>query len=118
MSGKAHVGLWINRILLTALSIMTGVVKLVKMDAEMEIFRNIGMSDGATIGFGVLQLLGGLLLIPPKTTRLGAWIMLPTFCFATYVVFANSMIPFGISSLLFIAMALLHATRWPAAADR
>lgn len=115
MSRGAIIGLWINRVLLTGLSIMTGVVKLVKMDAEMEIFRNIGMSDGATIAFGVVQLLGGLLLIPPKTTRLGAWIMLPTFCFATYVLLANSMIPFGVSSLLFIVMALLHATRWPAA---
>ena len=104
--------LWINRILLTGLSIMTGVVKLVRMDAEMEIFRNIGFSDPLTIAFGVVQLIGGLLLLPSKTTRLGAWIMVPTFVFATGVLLANGMIPFGISSVLFIAMAVLHATRW------
>lgn len=104
--------LWINRVLLTGLSIMTGAVKLARMDAEMEIFRNIGFSDALTIAFGVVQLLGGLLLLPGKTTRIGAWVMLPTFVFATGVVFANGMIAFGVSSLLFIAMALLHATRW------
>jgi len=104
--------LWINRILLTGLSIMTGAVKLARMDAEMEIFRNIGFPDALTIVFGVVQLVGGLLLLPGKTTKLGAWIMVPTFIFATGVLFANGMIPFGVSSLLFIAMALLHATRW------
>lgn len=107
------VALWINRVLLTGLSIMTGVVKLAKMEEEMVIFREIGFPDAATIAFGVVQLLGGVLLIVPKTTRLGAWIMVPTFVFATGVLLANSMIPFGVASLLFIAMAVLHATRWP-----
>ena len=104
--------LWINRVLLTLLSISTGAVKLAQMDAEMVIFRNIGFPDVATILFGVVQLVGGLLLIPNKTTRLGAWVMLPTFAFATLVLFVNRMIPFGVSSILFIAMAALHGTRW------
>ncbi|MCA9691111.1 MAG: DoxX family protein [Nannocystaceae bacterium] len=104
--------LWVNRVLLTLLSISTGAVKLARMEAEMVIFREIGFSDGVTIAFGVVQLIGGLLLLPEKTTRLGAWIMLPTFVFATGVVFANGMIPFGVSSLLFVAMAALHGARW------
>jgi hypothetical protein len=41
---------------------------------------------------------------------------LPTFAFATYVLLANSQIPFGISSLLFIAMALFHALKCDAIA--
>lgn len=113
--------MWINRVLLTLLSISTGAVKLAEMEAEMRIFREVGLGDGMIIAFGALQLAGGLLLIPDRTTRLGAWVMAPTFAFATYVVFANGMIAFGGSSLLFIAMALLHATRWragPAAAAR
>lgn len=104
--------MWINRVLLTLLSIMTGAVKLAKMEEEMVIFRNVGFSDALTIAFGVVQLAGGLLLIAPKTTRIGAWIMLPTFVFATGVLFANSMIAFGVFSLVFIAMAALHGARW------
>ena len=107
--------LWINRVLLTLLSLSTGAVKLAGMDAEMEIFRNIGFPDALTIAFGAVQLAGGILLLPNKTTRLGAWIMLPTYVFATGVVFANSMMAFGVSSILFIAMAWVHATRWPTA---
>lgn len=106
--------LWINRVLLTLLSISTGAVKLAQMEAEMVIFREIGFPDAATIAFGVVQVVGGLLLLPNKTTRIGAWVMLPTFVFATVVLFVNEMIPFGVSSVLFIAMAALHALRWDA----
>lgn len=104
--------LWTNRVLLTLLSIMTGAVKLARMEDELVIFRTIGFSDGMTVAFGVVQLVGGLLLLAPKTTRLGAWIMVPTFVLATGVLFANGMIPFGVASLLFIAMAALHGAKW------
>ena len=107
--------LWINRVASTLLSISTGAVKLARMDAEMVIFREVGFSDSMTIAFGALQLLAGLLLLPNRTTRAGAWCVLPTFLFATAVLFVNGMIPFGLGSLLFPAMALLHALRWPRA---
>lgn len=103
--------LWINRVLLTLLSLNTAVVKIAQMEFEMAIFRNAGIPDAATVAFGVLQLAGGVLLIPNRTTRLGAWVMVPTFVLATGVLFVNAMIPFGVFSLLFIAMAVLHATR-------
>ncbi len=104
--------LWINRVVLTLLSLSTGAVKLARMEAEMVIFREIGFPDSATIAFGVVQLVGGVLLIPSRTTRVGAWVMLPTFAFATCVLFMNGMVPFGISSVLFIAMAVLHGALW------
>ncbi len=104
--------LWINRVLLTLLSLNTAIVKLAQMEFEMVIFRNVGLPDGATIAFGVVQLIGGLLLTANRTTRIGAWVMVPTFLFATGVLFMNSMLPFGVFSLLFVAMAVFHATRW------
>lgn len=110
---KPSVLAWVNRVLLTALSIMTGLVKLAQMEEEMALFRTIGFSDAATMAFGALQLVGGVLLLPPRTTRTGAWLMAPTFLFATGVLLANGMIPFGIVSVLFIAMAVFHALRWP-----
>ncbi|MCB9712947.1 MAG: DoxX family protein [Myxococcales bacterium] len=87
-------------------------MKLAHMEEEMALFRNVGFSDGMTVAFGVVQLVGGLLLLPARTTRLGAWIMLPTFVLATGVLLASSMIPFGAFSLLFVASAYLHASRW------
>lgn len=105
--------LWANRVLLTLLSISTGAVKLAQMEAEMVIFRAVGLADGLTISFGVWQLIGGVLLVPNKTTRIGAWVMLPTFVLATGVVLANRMWVFGAASVLFIVMAGVHAAYWP-----
>lgn len=93
---------------LVLLSISTGLTKLVRMPAEMELFAGAGFSDEVTIGFGVVQLLGGLLLLRTATRRIGAVTMAMTFSIATVVVFINGMIPFGVASLLFIAAALYH----------
>ena len=108
--------LWINRVLLTLLSISTGAVKLAQMEAEMVLFRTIGFSDTATILFGVVQLGAGIALIPKPTTRWAAGVMLVTFVFATVVLIVNGMIPFAISSLLFVADG--RASRCEVAAAR
>lgn len=109
------VGLWVNRVLLTALSVMTGAVKIGRMAEEMHIFREAGFSDGLTVAFGVVQLALGLLLIPSATTRGAAWGMAGTFVLATGVLFLNGMVAFGVFSLLFIASAVAHARLWPRA---
>lgn len=107
------IALWINRVLLTLLSISTASVKLAGMPEEMALFREIGFADWGTMLFGVVQLVGGLLLLPTRTTRIGGWVMLPTFVFATGVLFVAGMHAFGAASFAFIAMAVFHATRWP-----
>ncbi|MDX1941481.1 MAG: DoxX family protein [Saprospiraceae bacterium] len=95
----------INLVLLILLSFSTAIVKLMQMPAEMTLFRNAGFSDTLTMAFGVAQLLGAILLVPFKTRKSGALIMMLTFAIATAVVFINQMIPFGVFSILFIAMA-------------
>lgn len=105
--------LWINRVLLTLLSISTGAVKLARMPEEMELFRSVGIPDGATIAFGVVQLVLGLALLLPKTTHRAAWGMAATFALATGVLFVAGMTMFGVVSLLFIGSAVLHARAWP-----
>ena len=106
------VALWVNRILLTLLSISTGAVKLVQMEEEMHIFREAGVGDGLTLAFGAIQLMLGLLLLPNQTTRPAAYGMAVTFVLATGVLFVNGLVAFGVFSLLFIASAWVHATRW------
>ncbi len=107
------IGLWINRVLLTLLAFNTAIVKLLQMEFEMALFAGVGVPDAATIALGAVQLAGAVLLIPKRTTRVGAWVLFSTFVFATGVLFVAGMVPFGLFSLVFIAMAALHATRWP-----
>lgn len=92
-------------IVLILLSLSTGITKLIQMPAEMELFRHAGFSDTLTIIFGVIQVIGGLLLIPSKYRKYGALIMLITFVIASVVVFIKGMMLFGLGSLSFIVLA-------------
>lgn len=95
----------INWVLTLLLSISTGLFKILQQETDIELFATIGMNATATSLLGVVQLIGGLLLIPKKTRVKAAWLMIPTFILASVAVFANAMVVFGIVSLLFIAMA-------------
>ncbi len=101
------IALRINWILTILLSISTGLFKLMQQQADIDLFKTIGFSMTAVTMLGVIQLLGGLLLIPAKTRKIGAYVMIPTFIVASIAVFANQLFVFGIVSLLFILMACL-----------
>ena len=97
----------INWILTILLSISTGVFKLLQQEADIELFKVIGFNETLITILGAIQLIGGILLIPSRTRKLGGYIMIPTFIIASIAVFANNLIVFGIVSLLFIMMAYL-----------
>lgn len=102
----------VNLPLLVLLSVSTGIVKIMGLEADVKIFENIGFSYLATVFFGIVQLAGGVLLVFDKTRKLAAIIMAVTFAIASTGVFVSGMIPFGVISLLFIAMSYLayHTT--------
>lgn len=100
-----NMALKVNWVLATLLSIATGAFKLAQQPEDIELFSAIGMSAAATTMLGAVQLAGGLLMIPVKTRIAGAWVMIPTYVLASIAVFANSMIVFGMVSLVFIVMA-------------
>lgn len=102
-----NIALKINWVLTMILSIATGAFKLLQQEADIALFEKIGFNEVGTTVLGAIQLIGGILLILPKTRTWGAYIMIPTFVVASIAVFANGMIGFGVVSLLFIVMALL-----------
>ena len=102
-----HALLLVNRTLLTLLGLATGAVKIAQMADEMAIFADAGFSTGATVGFGVVQLLAALALVHARSARAGASVLLLSFVVATGVLFVNAMVAFGVFSLLFIAMAAI-----------
>lgn len=97
----------INWCLTILLSISTGIFKLLQQEADIELFTAIGFNEVMTTILGVIQLLGGVLLIPSKSRKAGAMVLIPTFILASIAVFANNLIVFGMVSLLFIVMAYL-----------
>ena len=99
--------LTVNWILTILLSIATGVFKLMEQQADIDLFKAIGFTESMIFLLGVVQCLGGLLLILKPTRRIGAYVMIVTFIIASIAVFANKMWVFGVVSLLFIVMAYL-----------
>ena len=95
----------VNWVLITLLSISTGIFKISQQEADIELFAAIRFNSTMTTILGVIQLLGGVLMIPNQTRKKGAFIMIPTFMIASAAVFANQQYVFGVVSLLFIGMA-------------
>jgi uncharacterized membrane protein YphA (DoxX/SURF4 family) len=92
---------------LILLSVATGGVKLFSFEADIEVFASIGFSPTATLLFGVVQVIGGLLLIFDQTRKIGAGVMALTFVIATIALFASGTTAFGVFSILFILLALV-----------
>ena len=61
----------------------------------------------------MVQLVAALLLVYGPTVKVGAAVLALTFVVATGVLFINGMVPFGVFSLLFIAMAGLAFFKAP-----
>ena len=97
----------IGLVLLILLSLATGGVKLFGFEADIEVFASIGFSPTATLLFGVVQVIGGLVLIFPQTRKIGAGVMTATFVIATIALFVSGTTTFGVFSILFILLALL-----------
>ncbi|WP_422083848.1 hypothetical protein [Ulvibacterium sp.] len=95
----------INLILLIVLSLATGVFKILQQEADIELFKVLGMTASFTAGLGIMQVVGGVLLVFTQIRKYGALLMMATFVLATTAVFMNGMIVFGTVSLLFILMA-------------
>ncbi len=97
----------LNLVLLTLLSLSTGLVKIFGMKDEVELFTHIGIVGGTFVAFGVVQALAGVALIFPQSRRYGAAVLIPTFIIATHALFVAGVHPFSYLSLAFIGMALV-----------
>ncbi len=98
-------------VLTIVISIATGLFKILQQEADIQLFGAIGFNETMVTLLGIVQFIGGVLLVPSKTRVVGAYIMIPTFIVASLAVFANGMWVFGGVSLVFIAMAYLVIIR-------
>ncbi|MBL4661056.1 MAG: hypothetical protein JKY19_11930 [Alcanivoracaceae bacterium] len=92
-------------VLLTLLGISAGVAKLMQMPQEVEFLNNAGLNNTAIILFGVLQVVGGILLIFTKTRKIGALITAIAFAISTVIIFMAGNLAFGFISILPILLA-------------
>jgi hypothetical protein len=100
--------LTINRYVIALFALSSGIFKLVGGRADVEVFSHLGMTATVVAAFGAVQALGGLALLFAKARRPGAVVVVLSNAVATIGLFAAHVIPFGVASILFIAMAALE----------
>src|SRR4051812_20336515 len=100
--------LWINHALIIFFAISSGLFKLLGGVPDLEIFAHLGMNAAMVAAFGAVQLAGGIGLIFARSKFPAAIVVTLCNALATVGLFAAGIQPFGVISILFIAMAALE----------
>ena len=91
--------------ILVFLAVSSGITKILLMPQEIDFFGAYGFSNPLLIAYGISQVVGGILLIFPKTRIYGAIVVAITFIISLIVlVIAEKLLVAGFTA---IATALL-----------
>ena len=95
--------------ILTFLAVSSGVMKVMLVQQDVEFFGRYGFSNAMLIAFGIVQLIGGVLLPLKKTRFVGAAIVAITFLISLAILIMDGNISVSIVTaiatlLLFVVM--------------
>lgn len=90
---------------LVFLAISSGITKIMLMPQETEFFGKYGFNDIMLMIFGVIQVIGGVVMIMPKLRTYGAIAVVITFGISLILLILEGNYPVSVVTL--IAMALL-----------
>ena len=98
--------IFINVILtiLVFLAVSAGITKIILMPQDVEFFGKYGFTNPILIAYGVVQLVGGILLVVPRTRIIGAALVAITFLISAVVLVMSGNIPVTIITLICIAL--------------
>jgi len=82
--------------ILIFLAVSSGVTKILLMQQDVDFFGKYGFSEPMLIAYGLVQLLGGLLMVFTKTRFVGAAIVAVTFLISLAVLLMDGNIPVSI----------------------
>ena len=91
--------------IISLLSIAAGLAKVMQTPQEMEFLQGAGLNSVMIVAFGLVQILGGVLLVPPKTRMPGAVLATSALVVSTVLIFVGGNLTFGLVSILPIALA-------------
>lgn len=95
---------YIVLVVLVLLAVLSGTSKILLMSQDVEFFGKYGFSDFALIVFGLVQLVGGILIAIPKTRSVGALLVATTFLVSAVLLVLSGNIPIGLVTLLFVGL--------------
>ena len=92
-------------VIVALLSIAAGLAKVLQTQQEMEFLQSFGLSSALIVAFGLVQIMGGVLLVSQKTRLLGAVLAASALVVSTVLIFVTGNLIFGLVSMLPIALA-------------
>lgn len=107
----ASIAMTVLALLLGLLSIAAGAAKVTLVPEEAEFLSQFGFADPLTISFGLVQVLGGLMLIVPRTRIYGALIVAAGFALSAGLILSVGNWTFGAMSLVPPLLAVFVAYR-------
>ena len=87
------------------LSIAAGLAKVMQAPQEVEFLQSFGLSSVLIVAFGLVQVSGGVLLVPQKTRLPGAVLAALALVVSTILIFVGGNLVFGLVSMLPVALA-------------
>ncbi|NND60890.1 MAG: hypothetical protein HKN49_11545 [Gammaproteobacteria bacterium] len=97
---------------LALLSIAAGAPKILQMEQELQFLNAIGLTGIGVSILGVVQVLGGVMLVPARTRLAGALAAGLALLVSAVAIFATGNAVFGAISLIpllvLLAMVVLH----------
>lgn len=104
-------------VVLVLLAVSSGVTKILLMQQDVDFFGKYGFSDPILVIYGLVQLIGGLLLVFTKTRFVGAAIVAVTFLISLVVILMEGNIPVGIITVITILLlGVIMKQSWQPAA--
>lgn len=88
-------------VILVFLAVSSGITKTMLMQQDVEFFGQYGFTNPILIAFGITQILGGFLLVMPKTRVIGAVIVAITFLISAVVLIMAGNFPVAILTIFF-----------------
>ena len=85
--------------IIALLSIAAGLAKVMQVPQEVEFLQGFGFSTAMITVFGLIQIIGGVLLVPAKTRLPGAVLAAFALVVSTVLIFVGGNITFGLVSI-------------------
>ena len=91
-------------VILTFLALSSGVTKVLLMQQEIEFFGGSGFTNPIIVSFGIVQILGGVLLAIQRTRILGSAVVAVTFLISAVLLAKAGNIPVAVVTTVCIAL--------------
>jgi hypothetical protein len=86
-------------VVLILLAVSSGITKVALMQQDVEFFGKYGFSNPVLIAYGLVQLVGGVLMVFKKTRFFGATIVALTFLISLAVLLMEGNLPVSIATI-------------------